>query len=146
MTHPAKEIAKALATAISGLTLSRSFTVARVWVPKRIAREDLPTVPMIWVAPTGDASERAARQVTQRTVVVDLAVLCAVPSADPADVDPLSDFVEELMLALPAELDIPDNSQNAWYDTDEVATLADPESLSNGTFFYVTRITWGLYQ
>lgn len=146
MTHPAKEIAKALATAISGLTLSRSFTVERVWIPDKINREDVPTIPRILIAPSGDGSERAAREMTERSVVIDLAVMAAVTSSAPAEVDPLADFVEELMLALPSELDVADQAQNAWYDNDEVATLADPESLEKGVFFFVTRITWGLFQ
>lgn len=145
--HPARLLAQAIADAIPTLGLSRACTVRRVWIPETITHESLAGAdPLVFVAPTDDDVESAARSIDLRSLPIDIAIVSAVASALPVDVDPLADFAEELLLSIPQNFILPEQPQPAVFLDRETLALADRESLATGVFFHVSRLNWSMYQ
>jgi hypothetical protein len=145
-THPARLVAAALTARLAALTQATAtppqLTAARYWRPPTFAREALPTTPAAIVYPVQDLEQIDTRSTWSREIGIDLALCAAVANVDPATIDPLLDLAED---AITLARKLTDANGHTWLLTArETLSLADPETLARGAWFFIARLTYSL--
>lgn len=144
--HPARLVAAALtarlATTARATATPPTLTVSRYWRPPSFPREALPATPAALILPADDTETIATRSTYDREISVDLAIVAAVSAVDPNTIDPLVDLAEDLITYART---LTDASGLTWRQTArETLTLADPDPLARGAWFFVARLTYSL--
>jgi len=113
------EVADALVTHLNGLSLSLSFTASRAYVPdfdmKNMKVTDDPLVRVTLFDEERTPLNRTAR--VQMDILLDVGVQRKIPDAANATIDPLMDFMEEIIAGVEGVVLLPGVNPASWNGT-----------------------------